>query len=99
MTLEFEPGASDPIRFRIMDGDRVVKYTNGATLQLRVSNDDGTCTVIATSRDPASGEFVLDTSAITLPARAAPYRALIYIDWGEGWRRQKSIDLKILEGC
>ncbi len=99
-TLSFEPGVAPPIRLRFRNLDRTPIDTTGASLRLRVAgSDEGTCTVIQAVRDATTGEFVIDANAITLPARDLPYIAIIDIDWGTGWQRQKKIALKILEGC
>lgn len=95
-TLTFEPGAAPPIRFRFLNGDRTPKNTAGATLELRVDMGDAPRADFPASRDALTGEFVIDTATITLPARSLPYTAVVYVDWGTGDWRQGQIGLKIL---
>lgn len=95
-TLTFEPGAAPPIRLRFLNEDRTPKNTAGATLELRVDMEDAPRVDIPSARDPLTGEFVVDTADVALPARGLAYTAVIYVDWGAGPWRQSQIALKIL---
>lgn len=95
-TLTFEPGAAPPIRVRFLNADRTPKNTAGATMELRVDMDEAPRADFPATRDPLTGEFVIDTATIALPPRGLPYTAVLYVDWGDGPWRQGQVGLKIL---
>lgn len=99
--FEFEPGFAEPIRvlLRAADAARTPVDTTGMSLRLRVPGEGDLCTFVPSIRDPETGEFVIDTNAVTLAARSQPYTAIIDVDWGQGWRRHGQIALRIMEAC
>ena len=103
-TIAFEPGAADPVPLRLEDDVGTPIDTSGWQMELRVHLSAG-CVVVPTARD-TDGQFVIDANAITLPPHGRAYRAVMYVDRGEGWRllvgsdgEPSDIRLRILEVC
>lgn len=95
-TIEFEPGSSDPMIIRLLDrATRQPLPQPVSAVQMRIQ-DDGSSTVIDGVQQ--GDAWVLDINALTLSSRPTAYPALIYVDWGNGWRRAGALSLIVLEG-
>lgn len=94
--LEFEPGSADLIVIQFLD--RVHRQPIApapAAVQLRIK-DVGS--MVELNGVPAGDAWAFDANSLTLPPRPSAYPALIYADWGAGWRRAGGFSVVILEG-